>query len=120
MRWADEPTEGARRASHSDGFARVRPDRSRTGADPLAPYSQDDNGIKPEHGAVTVAAECGSRAAGSMISELDIWRAANLLVSKHGEGSVTEATRLAGRMRDRGDSEGWQVWARISRSATEF
>lgn len=48
-----------------------------------------------------------------MISELDVWRAANLLISQHGTGAASAATRLAGRMLDRGDSDGWQVWARI-------
>lgn len=41
-----------------------------------------------------------------MIPEIAIWRAANLLINRHGEGAVMEATRLAGRMRDRGDSDG--------------
>jgi hypothetical protein len=44
-----------------------------------------------------------------VIPELDIWRAANLLICRHGAGAVSEATRLAGRMLDRGDSAGWQT-----------
>jgi hypothetical protein len=35
-----------------------------------------------------------------VISKLDIWRAADLLISQHGEGAVMEATRRAGRMLD--------------------
>jgi len=48
-----------------------------------------------------------------VISELDIYRAANPFIRQHGAGAASETTRLAGRMLDRGDSDGWQVWARI-------
>jgi hypothetical protein len=48
-----------------------------------------------------------------VISEIDTWRAANLLIRQHGAGAAPEATRRAGRMLDRGDSDGWQVWAKI-------
>jgi hypothetical protein len=47
------------------------------------------------------------------ISKIDIWRAANLLIRLRGATAVSEATRLAGRMLDRGDSGGWQAWARV-------
>jgi hypothetical protein len=36
-----------------------------------------------------------------------------LPISQHGAGAVSEATRLAGRMIERANAEGWQVWARI-------
>jgi hypothetical protein len=49
---------------------------------------------------MTRPSACGTRS---------IWRAASLLISQHGGTAVSEATRLAGRMLDRGDSEGWQV-----------
>ena len=39
-------------------------------------------------------------------------RAADLLISQHGAGAVSQRTRLARRMLDRGDSQGRQVWAR--------
>jgi hypothetical protein len=55
-----------------------------------------------------------------MVSELDIWRAANLLVGRHGAAAASEATRWAGRMLDRGDCEGWQVWARIRRAVEDL
>jgi hypothetical protein len=48
-----------------------------------------------------------------MISELDIWRAANLLIREHGAGAASEALRRAGQLLDRGDRDGWQLWARI-------
>ena len=41
-----------------------------------------------------------------MISDLDIWRAANLLIRKHGADAELEAARLQDLMLDRGDDEG--------------
>jgi hypothetical protein len=48
-----------------------------------------------------------------VVSELDIWRTANLLIDHHGSGAASEAARYAGRVLDRGDFAGWSVWARI-------
>lgn len=48
-----------------------------------------------------------------MISEIDIWHTAQQLIAENGAGAVSEATRRAGRMLDRGDSAGWHTWARI-------
>jgi hypothetical protein len=48
-----------------------------------------------------------------MISELDIWRAANLLIKQHGADAEIEATRKADLMLDRGDRDGQRVWLRI-------
>lgn len=42
----------------------------------------------------------------AMVFERDIWRAADLLIRQHGANAVSEATRLAGRMLDNGDSVG--------------
>jgi hypothetical protein len=52
----------------------------------------------------------------AMISDLDIWRAANLLIRQHGADAELEAGRLADLMVDRGDDEGRLVWARIRRA----
>ena len=41
-----------------------------------------------------------------MISELDIWRAANLLIRQHGDTADLEAAPLQDLMFDRGDNEG--------------
>ena len=41
-----------------------------------------------------------------MISDLDIWRAANLLIRKYGADGKIEATRLQDLMLDRRDDEG--------------
>jgi len=48
-----------------------------------------------------------------MIPEIDIWRAANLLIRKHGADAELEAARRADLMLDRGDDEGRLLWARI-------
>lgn len=55
-----------------------------------------------------------------MISELDIWRAANLLMRQHGDGAQLEACRLADAMLDRGDLVGQTVWLRIRRAIVQL
>jgi hypothetical protein len=51
-----------------------------------------------------------------MVSNLDIWRAANLLIREHGADADLEAARLEDLMLDRGDDEGRLVWVRIRRA----
>ena len=51
-----------------------------------------------------------------MISELDIWRAAELLIRKHGANAELEAAKRADMMLDRGDEDGRLLWARIGRA----
>jgi hypothetical protein len=51
-----------------------------------------------------------------MISDLDLWRAAHLLIRRHGADAELEAARLAGLMLDRGDIEGQSLWRRIRRA----
>ena len=41
-----------------------------------------------------------------MVSNLDIWHAANLLIREHGNHAGLEAGRLEDLMLDRGDDEG--------------
>jgi hypothetical protein len=43
-----------------------------------------------------------------------------LLISQHGAGAVSKATRLARQMLDRAGAEGWQVWARIRLAMVVF
>jgi hypothetical protein len=52
----------------------------------------------------------------AMISEIDIWRAANLLIRKHGANAELEAAKRADLMLDRGDDEGRLLWSRIRRA----
>ena len=53
-------------------------------------------------------------------AEIDIWRAATLLLQKHGDGAELEAARLADLMLDRGDLAGQAVWMRIRRAIVEL
>ena len=55
-----------------------------------------------------------------MISDLDIWRAANLLIGQHGDEAEFAAARRADLMLDRGDLEGQTVWKRIRRAIVEL
>ena len=51
-----------------------------------------------------------------MISDLDIWRAATLLVRRHSADAEIEAARRADQMLERGDLDGNAVWKRIRRA----
>ena len=51
-----------------------------------------------------------------MISDLDIYRAANLLIDRHGAAAPIEAGKMIDRMLDIGDTEGRLVWWRIKRA----
>ena len=55
-----------------------------------------------------------------MIPDLDIWRAANLLIRRHGDDAEIEAARKADAMLDRGDRDGQVVWLRIKRAIGEL
>jgi hypothetical protein len=47
-----------------------------------------------------------------MISDRDIYGAANLLIGRHGNDAPIEAARRADLMLDRGDRDGQLVWIR--------
>lgn len=51
-----------------------------------------------------------------MITQLDIYRAANLLIERHGTDALIEAARLIDTMLARGDGHGRLVWLRIKRA----
>jgi hypothetical protein len=55
-----------------------------------------------------------------MISDLDIWRAANLLIRQHGAEAELAAARRTDLMLERGDLEGQTLWKRISRAIVEL
>ena len=52
----------------------------------------------------------------AMVSDLDIWRAANLLIRKHGADAELEAAKCADSMLDRCDDDGRLLWSRIRRA----
>jgi len=47
------------------------------------------------------------------VSDLDIWRAANLLIKRHGADAEIMAAQRADEMLTAGDVEGQLVWKRI-------
>ena len=51
-----------------------------------------------------------------MISTLDIYHPANLLIRQHGPDAELEAAQRADLMLERGDREGQLVWMRIRRA----
>jgi hypothetical protein len=51
-----------------------------------------------------------------VISDLDVWRAANSLIPQHGADAEPEAARLVDLIFDRGDRQGQRVWRRIRRA----
>ncbi len=55
-----------------------------------------------------------------MTSDLDIYRAANLLVMQHGEDAPIEAAMRADAMLEKGDLDGLAVWKRILRAVEEL
>ena len=56
----------------------------------------------------------------AMISDLDIWRAATLLIRKHGADAELEAAKRADLMLERGDPDGQLIWFRIRRAIVEL
>jgi hypothetical protein len=55
-----------------------------------------------------------------MISDIDVWRAANLLIKRHGAEAEVEAARKVDLMFQRGDREGQAVWMRIRRAIADW
>jgi hypothetical protein len=54
------------------------------------------------------------------VSDLDIWRSANLLIKQHGERAWTEAVLRYFEMKRAKDVEGVRVWRRIARAISHF
>ena len=55
-----------------------------------------------------------------MVSDLDIYRAANLVIARHGANALIEAARMIDRMLANGDEEGRSVWRRIQAAIAEL
>ena len=55
-----------------------------------------------------------------IISDLDIWRAAHLLIRQHGTDAELEAAKRADLMLERGDLDGQSLWRRIRRAIVEL
>jgi hypothetical protein len=55
-----------------------------------------------------------------LISDLDIYRAASLLILQHDEDAEIFAAQRADEMLDRGEHDGQLVWLRIKRAVAEL
>ena len=55
-----------------------------------------------------------------VVSDLDVWRAANMMVKEHGIEAELEACRMADRLLGWGDIEGQRTWLRIRRALVEL
>jgi hypothetical protein len=55
-----------------------------------------------------------------MTPDIDIWRAATLIIRQHGENAEIVAAQRADDLREQGDHEGRAVWLRIERAIVEL
>jgi len=55
-----------------------------------------------------------------MIADIDIWRAATLLLKRHGEDAPIVADQRAGQCRARGDVDGLRLWEWIAEAILEL
>jgi hypothetical protein len=55
-----------------------------------------------------------------VISELEIWRAANLLLKRYGDKAGAEGTARADALADAGDRKGEAVWRRITQAVAQL
>ena len=60
------------------------------------------------------------RRVSEMTPDIDIWRAANLIMKQHGENAEIVAAQRADQMLERGDPERRLVWLRIRRAFAEL
>ena len=49
----------------------------------------------------------------SVISDLDTWRAAQVMIKRYGDGAVIEAAMRADEFLDQGNLDGERLWMRI-------
>ncbi len=56
----------------------------------------------------------------AMVSEIDIYRSAKLLIDQHGEDAGLEAAMRADAMLEKGDMEGATTWRRIVKAVEEL
>jgi hypothetical protein len=48
-----------------------------------------------------------------VIPEIDIWRVANLILTRYGDATLAEGTKRAEELADDGDLAGVAVWLRV-------
>jgi hypothetical protein len=55
-----------------------------------------------------------------VVEEIDIWRAAQQLVKRYGQGAYLAACQRGDAALEQGDREGFQVWQRVSMAVHEL
>ncbi len=55
-----------------------------------------------------------------MIPDLDIYRAANVIIKQYGQDAPVHAAMRADAMLEKGDPDGYAVWKRILRALEEL
>ena len=55
-----------------------------------------------------------------MIPEIDIWRVANLMLTRYGDEAVAEGAKRAEELADDGDLGGVAVWLRVIDAIRQF
>ena len=55
-----------------------------------------------------------------MLSDLDLWRAAQVMVKRYGDGAATEAAMRADEFLDQGNLDGKRLWMRIMQMIEEL
>ncbi len=55
-----------------------------------------------------------------MISDLDLWRAAQIMVKRYGDGAATEAAMRTDEFLDQGNPDGQRLWMRIMQAIEEL
>ena len=55
-----------------------------------------------------------------MLTDLDIYRSAKILVEQHGQDALLEAALKADELRDKGDLDGQAVWLRIAAAVADL
>jgi len=55
-----------------------------------------------------------------VIPEIDIWRAAQLMLKRYGEKAEAESAARAGKLASAGDDDGATTWRRIMAAVTQL
>jgi hypothetical protein len=56
----------------------------------------------------------------SVISDIDIWRCAQLMINNHGDGAALEAATTADEWLAKGNIEAQRVWMRIAKAIDDL
>lgn len=56
----------------------------------------------------------------TMVSEVEIWQSATLMVAEFGEGAFARAEERAAALKANGDIDGWATWVRVAAAILEL